>query len=136
MPTMKKIMATLSLSKTRDLELELKASTLIVEKCKDGRYAQNLYAALCNMQWQPTEVVPILKEELWSCTWRYAGGLIAEIREQGDYMDWYCSGIGGIDDIVDLYNGVDKGFVPESSVTDEIRQDLQTLGWHPVPWKD
>ena len=115
----------------RDLEFELKASALIVEKCKTDRYAQNLYAALCNMEWQPTEVFPILKEELWYCSWRSAGRIVAEIRGEGDYLSWYCSGIGE-----GLGNGDPdgtKGYVSEAVVTHEIKTDLKTLGWHPVP---
>ena len=104
-------------------------------KIKDARYAQNLYAALCNMQWQKTEVFPILKDELWSCTWRSSGGIIAELRDCGeDYMDWYCSGMGGLSDYHD--SGEFDGYVSESTVTDEIRADLASLGWHPVPWED
>ena len=59
-------------------------------------YAQNLYAALCNMQYCPRDLWPILKEEYWSCSWRAAGGLVAEWQGKGgDYMDWYCSGMSG-----------------------------------------
>jgi hypothetical protein len=89
---------------------------------------------MCNMQFQKLDVIPILKEELWSCSWRYAGGIIADMRQEGDYIDWYCSGIGG-----GLGNGDTtgtKGYVPEGIVTEEIESDLRELGWVPVPWKD
>lgn len=118
-----------------DLEQDLHNSPMILEKVKQDGYAQNLYAAMCNMQWQKTEVFPILKDELWSVSWRSAGGIVAELRSEGDYMDWYCSGIWGGD------WGVGVGderpdYVAESVVTDEIRTDLAVLGWHPVPWDD
>jgi hypothetical protein len=29
-----------------------------------------------------------------------------------------------------------KKYVTESTVTDEIRQDLRQIGWHPVPYDD
>ena len=114
-----------------DLEQDMKNSSVILEKVKDDRYAQNLYAAMCNMQWQKVEVWPVLKEDLWSRTWRTAGGIVAELRGQGDYLDWYCSGIYG----GDWGNDMDEieGYVPESTVTEEIAADLKTLGWIPVP---
>lgn len=118
----------------RSLEKELLASQVIKEKCKVDKYAQNLYASLCNMQWQPIDVIPILKDEKWSCSWRHAGGVVAEITHDGDYMTWYCSGIGqglGNGDI----DGV-KGYVGEGTVTEEIREDLKQLGWYPIPWND
>ena len=117
-----------------DLEQDMKTSEMILEKVKDDRYAQNLYAALCNMQWQKVEVLPVLKEELWHCSWRYAGGIVAELQGKGDYLEWYCSGIYG----GDWGDGKDEieGYVPESTVTEEIAADLKTLGWIPVPWKD
>jgi len=96
-------------------------------------YAQNLYAAMCNMQWQKSETWPVLKDELWSCTWRSAGGIVAELQGQGDYLDWYCSGIygsGGYED------DPIPGYVNESVITDEIRADLRKLGWHPVPYNE
>ena len=118
-----------------DLEQDLNNSEMILAKVKDARYAQNLYAALCNMQWQKTEVFPILKDELWSCTWRSSGGIIAELRDCGeDYMDWYCSGMSSNE-----YEGEHSdmlGYVSESTVTDEIREDLASLGWRPVPYED
>jgi len=89
-------------------------------------YAQNLYAALCNMQWQRTEVWPLLKGQLWSVSWRVAGGCIADIRNQGDYLNWYCSGIGSDN----------QSYVSEGTVTDEIAADLKSLGWIPVPYED
>jgi hypothetical protein len=90
-------------------------------------YAQNLYAAMCNNNFQKMDVFPILKNQLWSCSWRYAGGIIADMLEKGDYIDWYCSGIGD-----GLGNGDttgDKGYVSESVVTEEIAKDLEQLGW-------
>ena len=51
-----------------DLEEDMHSAEWFVTKVRDSRvYAQNLYAALCNMQWQRREVMPILKEQLWSC---------------------------------------------------------------------
>jgi hypothetical protein len=123
-----------------DLAKEIANTPELVTKIKiRDDYAQNLYAAFCNMQWQKTEVMPILSDELWSVSWRSAGGIIAELREHGDYLDWYCSGMGGLS----WYETDDEGqwmadnkFVPETTITDEIREDLRQLGWHPVPWDD
>lgn len=114
-----------------NLENDIKDCGWFVEKVRTKEsYAQNLYCALCNMQWQKIEVMPILKDELWHCSWRYAGGLVAEIRQEGDYMDWYCSGIRNIDD--PIYSQ----YVSEGTVTEEIEQDLLALGWKPVPYDD
>lgn len=117
-----------------DLDKDMKNSKMILEKVKRDLYAQHLYAAMCNMQWQKTDVFPILSNERWSCTWRSSGGIVAELRKEGNYMDWYCSGMGGLSDYHDTeeYNG----YVSEGKVTDEIRSDLGSLGWHPVPWED
>jgi hypothetical protein len=101
------------------LEHELEDCDWIVAKIRtDYDYAQRVYAALCNMQWQKREVMPILKDDTWSCTWRYAGGMMAHIaRRNEDYMDYYCSG--------------NEGFV-----ADDVREDFLKLGWQPVPFDD
>ena len=125
-----------------DLEQDLRSSPTILEKVKQDYYAQNLYAAMCNMQWQRTEVFPILKDEFWHCSWRYSGGIVAGLRGEGDYLDWYCSGMGGFGVLADETAEEtarwikEKGYVAESVVTEEIRKDLAELGWHPVPWDD
>jgi hypothetical protein len=123
-----------------DLEQDIRNTPALVEKIKSrDDYAQNLYAAFCNMQWQRTETFPILSNELWSVSWRSAGGVIAGIRGRGDYLDWYCSGMGGLSWYETDDEGqwlADKKFVPETTITDEIREDLRQLGWHPVPWED
>ena len=119
-----------------DLETDLSKTPWIVDKIRnDDIYAQNLYAALCNNQFQKSEIWPILKDEVWSCSWRYAGGVIADIREQGDYMDWYCSGMGGLAtyDAEENKEFMSKmNYVPEGAVTDAIKQDLHKLGWNIV----
>jgi hypothetical protein len=118
----------------RDLEEDLVKDALIMEKIKDDRYAQNVYAALCNMRWQPQEVWPVLQDDHWSCSWRSAGGLVARLRGQGDYMDWYCSGIQDFSSDEADPRFVGGRHVPEGEVTDEIREDFARLGWHPSPW--
>jgi len=105
-----------------NLEYDLLSADWILEKVRNSdNYAQNLYAALCNNDFIKNEVWPILKEDTWGCSWRYAGGIIADIQEKGDYMDWYCSGIG--------FSDSSKEYVTESIVTDEIKDDLLKLGW-------
>jgi len=103
-----------------DLEQDLKNSKLIVEKIKTSdNYAQNLYAALCNNQF--------IKEKEWSCSWRYAGGIISDIihdeTDCGNYLDWYCSG---------CWSGESEAYekyLPEGFVSGEIEEDLNELGW-------
>ena len=103
-------------------------------------YAQHIYAAMCNMRWQKHAVLPILKDEYWSCSWRSAGGIVADLQGKGDYIDWYCSGIGNhmSDDDEDdgSSNLEENGFVPEGTVTEEIENDLYVLGWVHSEWKD
>jgi hypothetical protein len=102
-------------------------------------YAQNLYAAICNNVFQKNDVWPRIADQYWSRSWRSAGGIIANIRQKGDYMDWYCSGMGGLA-IYDVQEGNEymakMKYVPEGTVTDEIRQDLFVIGWTVEPWPD
>jgi len=122
------------------MESEMKACSWLLEKVRTrDDYAQNLYAAMCNMRWIKLEIIPILKDEYWSCSWRYAGGLVAELKRSGDYLDWYCSGMGGLT-TYDAEEGdkymAEKKFVSEVTVTDEIRNDLKKLGWIPSEWPE
>lgn len=51
---------------------------------------------------------------MYCCSWRYAGGLVADIRENGEsYIDFYCSG-------------------REGEIDQEVLDDLSTLGWVPL----
>ena len=123
--------------KKNNLEYDLRSSPYIIEKCKVDKYAQNVYASMCNVEWQRTETFPILANERWGCSWRSAGGIVANLQGKGDYIDWYCSGSGkimtlfdniGIDDI----ESPDFGYVAEGEVTQEIKDDFAALGWHRV----
>ncbi len=84
-----------------------------LDRFKDKDFAREVYAALCNMRWQS-----IYKPEyVYSCSWRYAGGLIAEIRGCGEiYLDFYCSGGEGI-------------------VTERVQEFFKKLGYLPLPWE-
>ena len=105
-----------------NLEYDLLVNDWIIDKVRNNEnYAQNLYAALCNNNFTKNDVWPILKEKRWSCSWRYAGGIIARMTEKGDYMDWYCTGIFDDNPII--------GTVPEGEITEEIHNDLLKLGW-------
>lgn len=120
-----------------NMEHDLRTTDWILEKVRtDETYAQNLYAAMCNNDFKkildennPETIDKILREDIpqWSCSWRYAGGIIADMREEGDYIDWYCSGIRDHDPTAEPVNG--RLFVSESVVTDEIRDDILRLGW-------
>ena len=127
--------------KIDNMEYDLRSTQWIVDKVKgDEVYAQHLYAAICNNDFTRNDVIPILTEKRWGASWRSAGGIIADMREEGDYIDWYCSGIRDAKELDDdefqaltkeqqqAYL-VGKAFVPESVVTDEIREDLLKLGW-------
>ena len=116
-----------------NLEYDLRSTEWMVHKVQASRvYAQNLYAAICNNEFQKNQVWPTLKDIRWSASWRSAGGIVANMCETGDYIDWYCSGIGD-----GLGNGdLDgtKGYVPEGVVTEEIEEDLRKLGWIMRPY--
>lgn len=120
--------------KENNLEYDLRSTKWICDKAKASEsYAQNIYAALCNQDWQRNDIWPLLKGQTYSCSWRYAGGIVADMIESGDYIDWYCSGIRGGDE-PDVYKDspLPSKFVSEGTVTDEIREDFFKLGWIPV----
>jgi hypothetical protein len=101
-----------------DLEQYLLSNQTIVDKCKHSVvYSQNLYAALCNNRF-------FYDKHEWTCSWRMSGGIVADIRNCGDYLDWYCSAMSNI-----------EGFVSEGFVTDEIRLDLAKIGWIVKPYE-
>lgn len=119
-----------------DLEYDLRTTEWILEKARTrDDYAQNIYAAMCNMRWQKLDVLPILKDQYWSCSWRSSGGIVADMLGKGDYIDWYCSGMGGLTNY-DPDEDRKEGYVPEGTVTEEVKQDLNKLGWVPSEWPD
>lgn len=126
-----------------DLEYNLRTTEWILAKARaSNSYAQNIYAALCNMRWQKLDTFPILKDEYWSCSWRSAGGIVADMLQQGDYIDWYCSGMGGLGGDWDKDSETFEqwqtrtNYVSEATVTEEIRADFQKIGWIPSEWPD
>jgi hypothetical protein len=129
-----------------NLEYDLRSTDWILEKVRNSEsYAQNLYAAICNNDFVKAEMWPLLRmdpdKDLWSASWRSAGGIVADMRQEGDYIDWYCSGSGGLNR---EYEGEETneewqkrtGYVPESVVTEEIEKDLYKLGWVVVKYDD
>lgn len=132
-----------------NLEYDLRTTDWILKKTRDSEvYAQHLYAALCNNGFEryllpntEDNLMDVLKSGLpkWSCSWRHAGGIIADMREEGDYIDWYCSGnkSGSLTekeirkftkDQLARYK-ITQQFVGEGQITDEILEDLRQLGW-------
>ena len=134
--------------KIDNMEYDLRSTQWICDKVKaDDVYAQHLYAALCNNEFTKNDVIPILTEKKWSCSWRYAGGIIADMKEKGDYIDWYCTGIKDSTELDDdqfqqltkeqqEFYIQGKKFVSESVVTNEIREDLLKLGWIVVDYEE
>ena len=119
-----------------NMEYDLRTSEhMLMQVRSSDNYAQNLYAAMCNRDFQRNNTWPILTDQKWSCSWRHAGGIVADMRQEGDYIDWYCSGIGSSEDGYGLSGTVPeveadgRTYVPEGEVTDEIRADLLELGW-------
>lgn len=113
-----------------NLEYNLRSSEWICDKAKLSKvYAQNIYAALCNNYFVNSNTFNILKEKHWSASWRGAGGIVADMREEGDYIDWYCSGIKNDNYQDDLDVKYPEGYVPEGTITNEVRKDLKALGW-------
>lgn len=67
-------------------ELFIMALNPYFDRFKDDDFAKEVYAALCNLKWRS-----VYKPEYeFSCSWRNASGLIAEIRGRGE--SFYCSG--------------------------------------------
>jgi hypothetical protein len=126
-----------------NLEYDLRSTAWILEKARaSDSYAQNIYASMCNIRWQRIGMWPALKDEYWSCSWRSAGGVVADMLGTGDYIDWYCSGIGnkeagfGLDHYQPTPDPDGRDYVPEGTVTEEIRVDFQKLGWVPSEWPE
>jgi hypothetical protein len=114
------------------LEKDLLSCQWINDKVmKHEYYRQNLYAALCSNRFQKNDTWPILIDEFWTCSWRYAGEIISNMYGKGSYMDYYCSGVMGEE--IALYDPY--GYVSEGTVTEEIRQDLLSLGWTIEPYE-
>lgn len=115
-----------------DLEFEMEKDAIVIAYLADDIIANEFYAALCNMRWKKVtntpedeQIINKLKgvdPNIWHCSWRCSGGIIADIRNvhynRGeDYMDFYCSG--------------NEGFV-----SDTVKECFERMGWVPHPWDD
>ena len=90
---------------TKSLEWDI-GETWMRDKLEDLEYANKVYNALCNIEWQHVET-----KEIFHCSWRYAGGIVSQNRRFGeDYMDFYASG-------------------GEGTLDTEVVADFAKLGW-------
>lgn len=56
----------------------------------DGALAVAMWSALANMEWHHADGAVV------SYSFRAAGDFVAWLWEDGDYLDWYCSGEPGV----------------------------------------
>ena len=82
-------------------------------------------------------------KKYWGVSWRYAGGIVANMCEIGDYIDWYCSGMISKErinqvkwDSMSYEQQVralqNQKFVSEGVISEQVLEDLNVLGWAPV----
>lgn len=72
------------------LERDLMADAAVREDVKDDAFAERLYDTIAAVDW-------VKGSETWSCSARYAGGLVADLRDRNEsYTEFYPgSGRGG-----------------------------------------
>ena len=86
-------------------ERDVGQSAKMLELLQYESFARAFYAGLCNRTWKKVydvdeeHTLSVLRGESreYSCSWRHAGGFIAQLRNDyyntnEDYMDYYCSG--------------------------------------------
>lgn len=99
-----------------NMEADMEDSSSFRKRLKDDDVARALYSAMCNQEWRKEGT-----KVRWGCSWRTSGGIVSDLRNQGeDYLDFYCSGMG-------THEGVREG-----TVTPEIAEALMELGWRPL----
>jgi hypothetical protein len=77
------------------------------EVASDKEIARDAWSALANVEWVHDN------GDTASYSFRLAGDLVASMRGEGNYMDWYCYG-------------------PITDVSDFIRTAMAEQGWKPV----
>lgn len=113
---------------TRDLSEEMRRDRIVIDYLRDRAIATDFYSALCNVDWYPNRPAIPDDERIiralqgyryrpWHCSWRAAGGIIADIRNANhgtkeDYMDFYCAGAEGV-------------------VSDLVKECFDRMGWTP-----
>jgi hypothetical protein len=128
-----------------NMEFDMRTSDWMVSKVRENRvYAQHLYAAICNNEFKQ---LTNSNNKYWGASWRSAGGIVADMCQSGDYIDWYCSGIIDKKRISQVYwinmsyeqqvrALQNQKFLNESVISEEILEDLNVLGWAPVLTSD
>jgi hypothetical protein len=85
---------------------EMAVKRCLGEALKDDKIAVELWSALANQGWHHRD------GSTAAYSFRAAGGLIAAVRREGCYLDWYCCG-------------------PDGVVSKRIADALATEGWYP-----
>ncbi len=80
-------------------------SPRIRDLVRSDLFATLLYGAMCNTVWRH-----VATGTLCYCTRRHAGNVVAMLRCEGDYMDWYCS-------------------MGDGLVDEQVMAELAALGW-------
>ena len=88
-----------------DLERDLARSDRVHSLVRSKLFATLLYSALCNTLWRHKGAGTD-----WRCSWRHAGSIVAALRGEGCYLEWYCS--------------MHEGFVDE-----QVLAEIGALGW-------
>jgi hypothetical protein len=94
-----------TVSNAPNLERDFAMSDRVRGLIRSDVFAVLLYGALCNTLWRHKAT-----GATWSCSWRGAGGIVAELRGEGCYKDWYCS-------------------TGEGLVDEQVLEEISVLGW-------